>query len=180
VLTIHTALTVRLTGGGCSSVALGDFHGGGSDGGGHGGNGEGGGDHGAPPLAVAVSGERIAAVGPLDQLSVVYPNARVRRWSGTLTPSLVHDGPLPPADSPRERVHALLRRGATVVLESSLVGEPDALALRTAATRGGLAVLAVPLPGALVPGARADMAVFDAEDRCVATVLSGRLVHRRA
>ncbi|WP_031511691.1 imidazolonepropionase-like domain-containing protein, partial [Streptomyces megasporus] len=36
--------------------------------------------------AVAVEGDRIAAVGPLAELDAEYPKARVRRWSGVLGP----------------------------------------------------------------------------------------------
>lgn len=154
MLTIHTAPAVRLT------LAADD-----------------------EPLAdgaVAVSGERIAAIGPLDELAAAYPDARVRRWPGTLGPALVHDGPLPPAPTPRERIHAVLRLGAAAVLASRLDAEPEADALRTAAARGGLAVLSSARPPALVPTGRADLAAFTADGRCVATVVAGRLVHRRA
>lgn len=62
-----------------------------------------------------------------------------------------------------------------------------------AATAGGAYALGLPDVGRLVPGARADLAVFDVPTdgdpydalvehgtgRCVATVLAGRLVHRR-
>jgi aminodeoxyfutalosine deaminase len=62
-----------------------------------------------------------------------------------------------------------------------------------AATEGGAAALGCPDGGRLVPGARADLAVFDVPTdgdpyralvdggggRCIATVLAGRLVHRR-
>lgn len=71
----------------------------------------------------------------------------------------------------------------------------DGLARRLveAATTGGAYALGLSDAGRLVPGARADLAVFDVPDgdpyealvssgggRCVATVLGGRLVHRRA
>ncbi|MFE2674232.1 imidazolonepropionase-like domain-containing protein, partial [Streptomyces hygroscopicus] len=70
----------------------------------------------AAPLhdaAVAVDGDRIAAIGPLDELRRAYPRARVREWPGELGPARVHEGPVPDAPSPRERIHALLRRGGT-------------------------------------------------------------------
>ncbi|MDW6060795.1 hypothetical protein SAZ11_25765 [Streptomyces sp. FXJ1.4098] len=132
----------------------------------------------AAPLrdaAVAVDGDRIAAVGPLDELLRAYPRARVRHWPGTLGPGLVHDAPVPDAPSPRERIHALLRLGATAVV-AARVTDPELLA---AARRGGVAVLDRPRPSALVETGRADLAAFDADGVCVATVLAGRLVHRR-
>jgi predicted amidohydrolase YtcJ len=133
----------------------------------------------AAPLhdaAVAVDGHRIAAVGPLAELRAAYPHARVRHWDGALGPARVHDGPVPQAPSPRERVHALLTGGATAVL-AAYVTDPE---LRAAVSRNGLAVLDRPRPSALVPSGRADLAVLDADGRCLATVLAGRLVYRRA
>ncbi|ADI09213.1 hypothetical protein SBI_06093 [Streptomyces bingchenggensis BCW-1] len=131
----------------------------------------------AAPLrdaAVAIDGDRIAAVGPLDELLQEYPRARVRHWPGTLGPGLVHDAPVPDAPSPRERIHALLQLGATAVV-AARVTDPELLA---AARRGGVAVLDRPRPSALVKTGRADLAAFDADGACVATVLAGRLVHR--
>ncbi|MCQ4045173.1 hypothetical protein ACFOSC_05500 [Streptantibioticus rubrisoli] len=129
-----------------------------------------------PGDAVAVSGDRVAAVGPLEELLERYPGARVRRWPGTLGPALVHEGAVPAAPTPRERVHAVLRLGATAVL-ADRVTEPELLA---AAGRTGVAVLDVPRQPALAPSARADLAVFDADGTCVATILAGRVLHRRA
>ena len=127
--------------------------------------------------AVAVSGDRIVAVGTADELRAAHPLARVREWHGTLGPALVHAAPVPDAPSPRERIHALLRLGATAVVDEYLT-DP---AVRAAAARGGLTrVPAGSEPPALVPGGRADLAVFDAGGGCVATVVGGRLVHRRA
>lgn len=126
--------------------------------------------------AVAVAGDRIAAVGPLDELVGAHPGVRVRQWAGTLGPALVHEGPLPAAPTPRERVHALFRLGATAVL-AAYVTEPE---LRAVVERSGVAVLAAPRPVALIPTGRADLAVHVDDGRCVATVLAGRLVHRRA
>lgn len=126
--------------------------------------------------AVAVRDDRVLAVGPFAELTGAYPGARVRRWPGTLGPGLVHDCPLPAADTPRERVHALLRRGVTAVLAEH-VAEAG---LRTAVDRSDLLVLPVAEPPLLVPGARADLAVLDADGACLVTVLAGRLVHRRA
>ncbi|SCF48226.1 hypothetical protein GA0070216_1262 [Micromonospora matsumotoense] len=126
--------------------------------------------------AVLVDGDRIEAVGPTGELTQAYPMVRVRRWPGTLGPALVHDGPLPPAPSPRERVHALLRSGVGAVLAAHLT-DP---AVRAAAARNDVAVLDAVRPPALVVGGRADLAVFADDGRCLATVVAGRLVHRRA
>ncbi|MGC5660604.1 imidazolonepropionase-like domain-containing protein [Micromonospora sp. WMMD723] len=126
--------------------------------------------------AVLVDGDRIEAVGPVGELTQAYPTVRVRRWPGTLGPALVHDGPLPPAASPRERVHALLRMGVGAVLAGHLT-DP---ALRAAAARNDVAVLDVARPLALTVGSRADLAVFADDGQCLATVVAGRLVHRRA
>ncbi|MFU8853213.1 imidazolonepropionase-like domain-containing protein [Micromonospora sp. SL1-18] len=129
-----------------------------------------------PDHAVLVSGDRVEAVAPLDELTEAYPGVRVRHWAGILGPALVHDGPLPPAPTPRERVYALFRLGAAAVLAAHL---PDP-ALRAAAARGGVAVLDRARPPTLVPAGRADLAVFGDDGSCLATVVAGRLVHRRA
>ena len=134
----------------------------------------------ADPLAegaVAVSGDRIAAIGPLPELAAAYPQARVRRWPGVLGPGLLHDGPLPDAPTPRERVHALLRLGVTAV-HAERVTDPE---LRSALQRNGVVVPSgAPRPPVLIPSGRADLAAFTEDGGCVATVLAGRLVHRRA
>ncbi|MGC4850824.1 imidazolonepropionase-like domain-containing protein [Micromonospora sp. DT15] len=129
-----------------------------------------------PDHAVLVSGDRVEAVGPLAELSSAYPNARVRRWPGSLGPGLLHDGPLPPAPTPRERVHALLRTGVTAVLAEHLT-DP---ALRAAAERGDLLVLATAVEPTLRPGGRADLAVHGLDGTCLVTVVAGRIAHRRA
>ncbi|MFD5204084.1 hypothetical protein ACFWM7_28965 [Streptomyces sp. NPDC058375] len=41
--------------------------------------------------AVAVDGDRIAALGPYEEVAAAHPAARVRRWPGLLTPGLRHD-----------------------------------------------------------------------------------------
>jgi hypothetical protein len=126
--------------------------------------------------AVLVDGGRVAAIGPLDELRAAHPQARVRQWPGTLGPALVHDGPVPDAPTPRERIHALLRLGATAVLAEH-VAEPG---LRAAAERNEVVVFdGRPRPPALTEAGRADLAVFGADGACLATVLAGRLVHRR-
>ncbi|MFJ8833286.1 hypothetical protein [Micromonospora aurantiaca] len=127
-------------------------------------------------LAVVIAGDRVEAIVPAAELPGAYPGVRVRRWAGTLGPALVHDGPLPAAPTPRERVHALFRLGVAAVLDEH-VTDP---ALRSAAARNEVAVLPAARPPALVAGGRADLAVFDADGSCLATVVAGRLVHRRA
>ncbi|MGY1500237.1 imidazolonepropionase-like domain-containing protein [Streptomyces sp. QTS52] len=132
----------------------------------------------AQPLtdgAVAVDGNRVAAVGPLGEVAERFPGARVRRWPGVLGPGLVHEGPLPDAPTPRERVHAVLKGGAVAVLEE-YVTSPD---LRSAAARNDVVVLTRTRIPAIVEGERADLAVFDGGGACLATVCAGRLVHRR-
>ncbi|WP_329532897.1 hypothetical protein OG568_22770 [Streptomyces sp. NBC_01450] len=125
--------------------------------------------------AVAVEGDRVAGVGPLDVLLKRFPGARVRSWPGVLGPALVHEGPLPEAPSPRERVHAVLKSGAVAVL-AEYADTPE---LRAAASRNEVAVLPRTRETAIVDTGRADLAVFDADGACIATVCAGRLVHRR-
>ncbi|MER6078688.1 hypothetical protein [Streptomyces sp. NPDC001833] len=126
--------------------------------------------------AVVVVTDRIAAVGAYDDLRARFPRARVRTWPGALGPARHHDGPLPAAPSPRERVHAVLKQGAAAVLER-YVDSPE---LRAAAERNDVVVLpGAPSEPALVRTARADLAVFDEAGECIATVCAGRLVHRR-
>lgn len=134
---------------------------------------------GQPPVAagaVLVEGGRIAAVGSFAELSAAHPGARVRRWPGTLGPASVHEGPLPDAPTPRERVHAVLALGACAVRDA-VVTDP---AERAAAARVGVALVGPlgPRPP-LAPPARADLAAFDTAGNCVATVLAGRLLFRR-
>ncbi|MET7478110.1 hypothetical protein ABZT17_27625 [Streptomyces sp. NPDC005648] len=125
--------------------------------------------------AVAVEGSRIAAVGPLEEMRKRFPGARVRSWPGVLGPGRVHEGPLPDAPSPRERVHAVLKSGATAVREE-YVDSPE---LRAAATRNEVLVMASAQSPALTVHGRADLAVLDDTGACLATVCAGRLVHRR-
>ncbi|MEU4484092.1 hypothetical protein AB0H94_04220 [Streptomyces purpurascens] len=125
--------------------------------------------------AVVVGRDRIGAVGKLDDVREAFPKARVRSWPGTLGPARVHEGPLPDASSPRERVHAVLKLGAVAVLEEYV----DSAELRSAAERNDVVVLPRTRRTALVPTGRADLAVFDEAGECVATVCAGRLVHRR-
>lgn len=126
--------------------------------------------------AVVVNGAVIEATGRAAELVERFPAARVRSWPGAVGPGRLHDGPPPDAPSPRERVHALLRLGVTAVTPGTLA-DP---ALRAAAARAGLPTATAPPPSRSAAGARADLAVFAADGGCVATVLAGRVVHRRA
>ncbi|MFE5143162.1 hypothetical protein ACFRDV_36875 [Streptomyces fagopyri] len=125
--------------------------------------------------AVAVRGDRVVGAGPLSELRERFPEARLRRWPGVLGPALVHEGPLPQAPSPRERLHAVLKSGSTAVLERYA----DTAELRAAAVRNEIAVLPRVRESVIVDTGRADLAVFDTDGACVATVCAGRLVHRR-
>lgn len=125
--------------------------------------------------AVAVEGNRIAAVGPLAQVRARFPQARVRSWPGVLEPGRLHEGPLPDAPSPRERIHAVLKSGAVAIL-AQYADSPE---LRAAADRNDVLVVSGAVPSALVESGRADLAVFDESGECLATVCAGRLVHRR-
>ncbi|WP_405842969.1 imidazolonepropionase-like domain-containing protein [Streptomyces sp. NBC_01518] len=125
--------------------------------------------------AVAVEGARVVGVGTLADLEQRFPGARLRRWPGVLGPARVHEGPLPDAPSPRERIHAVLKSGATAVLAEHV----DSPELRSAADRNGVMILPNPRPPALVDQARADLAVFDEAGTCIATVCGGRLLYRR-
>ena len=125
--------------------------------------------------AVAVQGIRVHAVGPLTEVQQQFPGARVRRWPGVLGPARIHEGPLPDAPTPRERIHAVLKSGAVAVLEEYA----DTPELRSAAERNDVVVLPRPHPTAITELGRADLAVFDESGTCIATVCAGRLVHRR-
>ena len=133
---------------------------------------------GAEPIedgAVAVEGNRIAAVGRLSQVRGRFPQARVRSWPGVLEPGRLHEGPLPDAPSPRERIHEVLKSGSVAIL-AQYADSPE---LRAAADRNDVLVLSGARPPALTESGRADLAVFDETGACIATVCAGRLVHRR-
>ncbi|MFC7257741.1 imidazolonepropionase-like domain-containing protein [Streptomyces lutosisoli] len=125
--------------------------------------------------AVVVEGMRVAASGPLSELQERFPGARVRRWPGVLGPARIHEGPLPDAPTPRERIHAVLKLGAVAVLAE----HADSPELRAAAERNDVLVLPRTRPTVITDLARADLAVFDEDGNCIATVCAGRLVHRR-
>ncbi|GAA2723521.1 MULTISPECIES: hypothetical protein [Streptomyces] len=191
-----------------------------------------------PDGAVAVDGGAIAAIGPYEEVAAAFPQARVRRWRGVLTPGLrqpaagallrgaYHPDPREYAELGErpltgERLASLemdetrwsgsIRRGLQQMLRhgtTALAGPLTDPLTATAVARSGLRVLPPaapaeahldPLRGAasladaiaspLTVGGRADFAVFDVPDvsaleaagagTCVATVLAGRLVHRR-
>ncbi|WP_406332147.1 imidazolonepropionase-like domain-containing protein [Streptomyces sp. NBC_00203] len=126
--------------------------------------------------AVVVEGARVAATGPLSELQERFPGARVRRWPGVLGPARIHEGPLPDAPTPRERIHAVLKLGAAAVLAE----HADSPELRAAAERNDVVVLpSAERRPAIIQTGRADLAVFDETGACIATVCAGRLVHRR-
>jgi hypothetical protein len=125
--------------------------------------------------AVVVEGVRVRAVGSSAEVLERFPGARVRRWPGVLGPARVHEGPLPDAPTPRERIHAVLKSGAVAVLEE----HADTPELRAAAQRNDVVVLPRTRPAAITDTGRADLAVFDDAGTCIATVCAGRLVHRR-
>ena len=109
----------------------------------------------AEPLkdgAVAVDGNRIAAVGPLTAVRERFPQARVRSWPGVLEPGRLHEGPLPDAPSPRERIHAVLKSGAVAILAQYA----DSPGLRAAArsSYGPTAATAAPSTRTAVSGDR--------------------------
>ncbi|MEI5528134.1 hypothetical protein WB401_40410 [Streptomyces brasiliscabiei] len=125
--------------------------------------------------AVVVDGTRVVGLGTLAEVQERFPGARVRSWPGVLGPGRVHEGPLPDAPSPRERVHAVLKSGAVAVLARYA----DTAELRAAAQRNDVVVLPEPRPTTLADTGRADLTVFDHSGTCIATVCAGRLVHRR-
>ncbi|MFJ8308956.1 MULTISPECIES: imidazolonepropionase-like domain-containing protein [unclassified Streptomyces] len=192
-----------------------------------------------PGGAVLIDGDRIAMIGPYEDMAAEHPAARVRRWPGVLTPGLVNrhgtallehtyfpDDPFeadelgtepitgdalaalaPTAsrrgNSARRCTQKLLARGVVAV-----TGPLTTPAVRTAVQRAGLEVLpggAGAGPATLDPfaegapsdtfraplavGGPARLAVFDVPDEaglaahgaltCVATVIGGRLLHRR-
>ncbi|WP_280886513.1 hypothetical protein [Streptomyces sp. LBL] len=129
--------------------------------------------------AVAVEAGRVVGTGTLAEVQERFPGARVRRWPGVLGPALLHQGPLPNAPTPRERIHEVLKLGATAVMEE----HADTPELRSAAARNDVVVVprdtTVRRRTALIGTGRADLAVFDGTGACIATVCAGRLVHRR-
>lgn len=160
--------------------------------------------------AVAVEGERIAAVGPYDEVYAAYgARGRVREWDGVATPgrhepdgaalleAAYHPDPreadalgtapltgaaLDGLEMTETRWGAGARRGLQRLLAAgttSLAGPFTRPAVRTAVLRSGLRVTERPQAPVLAPSCRADFAVFAEDGTCLATVLAGRLVHRR-
>ncbi|MFI9049521.1 imidazolonepropionase-like domain-containing protein [Streptomyces sp. NPDC053427] len=135
--------------------------------------------------------------------------ARVREWDGVLTPGRYepHGAALLEAayhPDPREadelggepltgaalaalgmteaRWGASARRGLQRLLATgttALTGPFTRPAVRTAVQRSGLVELPGPVPRVLAAGEPAHFAVFGEDGACLATVLAGRLVHRR-
>ncbi|MEU8674054.1 hypothetical protein [Streptomyces sp. NPDC048560] len=142
--------------------------------------------------AVLVEGRLVAAVGAFEDLSAAHPGARVRRWPGEIVPGRVRDGvralledtfhpdaylperPDHRGESVRRGIHALLAEGVTAVVDD--LTDP---AVRAAVDRSGLVRVAAGHRPVLAVDGRADLAVIDDDGACVATVLAGRLVHRR-
>ncbi|MDH6549474.1 hypothetical protein M2164_003702 [Streptomyces sp. SAI-208] len=162
-----------------------------------------------PGGAVLVEGRRIAAVEPYEDLVAAHPTARVRRWPGRITPGLLNPhGPELLERSyhpdPREelgaepltgealsalamtdaRWGASARRGVQRLLAQGTVAVIGPLQRPTvidAVHRSGLTIQdgsteAAPPP--LLPDAEATFAIFSGTE-CVATVIRGRLLHRR-
>ncbi|MFJ9851471.1 imidazolonepropionase-like domain-containing protein [Streptomyces sp. NPDC101150] len=159
--------------------------------------------------AVVVDGARIAAIGPYEELLAAYGGARVREWDGVLTPgrhepdgaalleAAYHPDPreadelggepltgeaLAALGMTETRWGASARRGLQRLLAAgttALTGPFTRPAVRTAVQRSGLVELPGPAPRALATGGPAHFAVFGEDGTCLATVLAGRLVHRR-
>lgn len=164
---------------------------------------------GGPPLpsgAVLVEGRQIAAVEVYDDLAAAHPTARVRRWPGVITPGLLnphgpelleqtyHPDPredlgaepltgeaLSSLDMTEARWGASARRGVQRLLSQGTVAVTGPLRRPTvidAVHRSGLRIEHGVTPMLLRPGGDATFAIFDAPE-CVATVIKGRLLHRR-
>ncbi|WP_328378202.1 hypothetical protein OG372_21330 [Streptomyces sp. NBC_01020] len=164
--------------------------------------------HRAGADAVVIDGDRIAALGPYDELDAAYgERARLRSWDGVLTPGR-HEPDAPALleaaywPDPREdlgsdpltgealaalgmtevRWGASARRGLQRLLAAgttSLAGPFARAAVRTAVERSGLSVLSVlSAPRTLAVSGRADFAVYGDDGNCLVTCIAGRMVHR--
>ena len=162
-----------------------------------------------PGGAVLVEGRRIAAMELYDDLLAAHPTARIRRWPGVLRPGLLnphgpdllehsyHPDPrenlgnepltgeaLAALDMTDARWGASARRGVQRLLAQGTVAVAGPLhrpAVIDAVHRSGLTIqdgVAETVWLELTPGADATFAIFDATE-CVATVIRGRLLHRR-
>ncbi|KOT33577.1 hypothetical protein ADK47_23570 [Streptomyces rimosus subsp. rimosus] len=160
-----------------------------------------------PGHAVVVSGDRIEAIGPYEELYERYgERARVREWDGVLTPgrhephgtayleAAYHPDPREAGDLGTAPLtgDALTALGMTETRwgASARRGVQRLLATGTTSIAGPFTHPAVrtavarsglrggSAPRPLAPGAPADFAVFTEDGRCLVTVLGGRLVHR--
>ncbi|KOG51499.1 hypothetical protein ADK76_35920 [Streptomyces griseoflavus] len=160
-----------------------------------------------PGHAVVVSGDRIEAIGPYEELYERYgERARVREWDGVLTPgrhepdgaALLETAYYPDPQEADDLGTAPLTGDALTALgmtgtrwgQSARRGTQRLLATGTTSVSGPFAHPAVrtavarsglrdrPGPQPLAPGAHADFAVLTEDGRCVVTVLGGRLVYR--
>ncbi|MET9463416.1 hypothetical protein ABZY44_01095 [Streptomyces sp. NPDC006544] len=77
-----------------------------------------------PGGAVLVEGDRIADVGPYEELAAASPHARTRRWPGTLTPGLLVRG----GDELLERTYYPDDPYETTELGTGPISGPEALA----------------------------------------------------
>lgn len=158
--------------------------------------------------AVVVSGGRLAAVGPYEELLKEYgERARLREWDGVLTPGrhepdavALLEGAYWP--DPREaddlgtepltgaalaalpmtdaRWGASARRGVQRLLAvgTTAVAGPFTRPTVRSAVERSGIRVGPARPRALVPAGVADFAVFGGDGRCLVTVLGGRLVYR--
>ncbi|MFE2373943.1 hypothetical protein [Streptomyces sp. NPDC059398] len=164
--------------------------------------------HRARADAVVIDGDRIAALGPYEELESVYgERARLRSWDGVLTPGR-HEPDAPALleaaywPDPREdlgpdpltgdalaalgmtevRWGASARRGLQRLLAAgttSLAGPFARPAVRTAVERSGLTVTTgTGAPRPLAVSGRADFAVYGDDGSCLVTCVAGRMVHR--
>ncbi|MFI9233863.1 hypothetical protein [Streptomyces rimosus] len=159
----------------------------------------------APGHAVVVSGDRIEAIGPYEELYERYgERARVREWDGVLTPgrhepdgtayleAAYHPDPREAGDLGTAPLtgDALTGLGMTETRwgASARRGLQRLLTTGTTSLTGPFTHPAVRTavarsglrerPGALAAGAPADFAVFGESGACLVTVLGGRLVYR--
>ncbi|MFJ6719589.1 imidazolonepropionase-like domain-containing protein [Streptomyces sp. NPDC091259] len=87
-----------------------------------------------PGGAVLVEGDRIARVGPYEELGAAFAHARVRRWPGVLTPGLLVRG----ADELLERTYYPDHPSETAELGADPISGAEALAdLRLTESRRG-------------------------------------------
>ncbi|GGU64013.1 hypothetical protein GCM10010211_31380 [Streptomyces albospinus] len=144
-----------------------------------------------------------------ELLAAYGGRARVREWDGVLTPgryepdgaalleATYHPDPreaaelgsepltgaaLAALDMPETRWGASARRGLQRLLATgttALTGPFIRPAVRTAVQRSGIEELPGPRPRPLTTGGPANFAIFASDGSCLATVIAGRLVHRR-